>query len=521
MRSGGPDIVAVEVNAAGRVMQLHQRLPAESPGVTQVRLPGAWAAPGLRDAHVHLAWLGRSSENVGLRGATSVEEVRQRIDSWLTARGGNVGRVVGSGWDHTLMPGATFPRASDLPKTPEIVLSRVDGHAIWVNEALLPLVAAHLQSGTKPPGERVLVDASGAPTGVIVDASEALWARLKSAPSPSATRDLERQLRAGLRACANAGLVGVHDMATSVAELDALSRIRTADGGLPVDVVVYLDHSDASFAWLERHRGPARVLGPDLRVVGVKLFADGALGSRGAALKAPYSDEPAHHGQPADTNRLSSHAKRTHELGGQLAIHAIGDLGNANALDAIEAAQGTERSRRHRVEHAQIVDLADLQRFRSLAVVASMQPTHATSDMRWAEARVGPERIAGAYAWQTLAQLGVPLALGSDTPVESHRPALGIYAALTRTDADGQPSGGWRPHERLSLAEALAGFSDGVAFAAGLEQSRGDIAIGKRFAVTLFAQDLRDAGPEAWRDVSPLGTVRDTTVRPRRASPSK
>ncbi|MCC6620783.1 MAG: amidohydrolase [Deltaproteobacteria bacterium] len=506
----GPDrspALAVTVDARGRVVALHGALPTPSADRAFARVPGEVAVAGLGDAHLHLAWLARGAERVDLARAGSASDAATTVLAFARANPETT-IVGGDGWDQTRWPGQAFPTAADLAPDPygrPIVLSRVDGHAVWLDAVALARVA-DLLAIPSPPPERVLRDAAGAPTGVIVDPRAAIHERLT--PTPTAA-DLRRWITRGLDLVADAGLVEVHDMATSPAELEVLVALA-AEGPLPARVVVYLDASEGSFAWLAA-RGPGPVIiGPDLEVRGVKLFADGALGSRGAALHAPYSDEPGHLGQATPPADLTRDAVRAAALGYDVAIHAIGDRGNTLALDALEAAKArATRPFRGRVEHAQVLDRAAVDRLVAGGFVASMQPTHATSDMRWAEARVGADRLTWAYAWRSLAAAGVALAFGSDAPVESFDPRLGLWAATRRQTPAGDPPDGWRAHEALSFVDAARAFSAGVAFAAQAERDRGALAVGQLLQLSVFdrppSEDLLAAVPVA--------TVRGRLVR--------
>lgn len=499
----------------GKVAEILAEVPAA--GATSsavVTLPGALALPGLIDAHLHVAWIGKSKEQLDLDGVASIKEVNQRLATFATAHP-DVRVLIGNGWDHTRWGGrdAAFPTADDLvTRTVDdrpVVLNRVDGHAVWLNRAAIARVADFFAAPPASSAMRIERDAAGHPTGVIVDPVKAFWDLMLPAETDA---ELERWLSNGLAACADVGLVEVHDMATSPAELAALQRLA-ARGALPVRVVVYLDGSETSFAWLAAHpSGPPAVLCPDLMVAGVKLFADGALGSRGAALKDDYSDMHGHRGLPTGLDALRAAAVRAAGLGYPVAIHAIGDLGNEHALTAIEAALAVRPGLRHRVEHAQVLDLADLDRFVAGGIVASMQPTHAVSDMRWAEARVGPERIKGAYAWNTILHRGIALAFGSDAPVERQDPLLGLYAALFRQTAAGDPPGGWRPSEALTWDEALAAFTTGAVFAAPGQGRSGALTIGAPFDVTLVDRDVA-ATPRELVHAAVLATVRGGDLR--------
>ncbi len=446
--------------AGGRITHVFAGAPPAGLSGERVDLGGAVVLPGLIDAHVHLASLGRGGRELNLRGTRSQDEVLARVERAVHAL--TPGHWLrGRGWDQNDWPEQGFPTAGALdhvaPHHP-VWLLRIDGHAVWLNSAAMAL--AGLSPGTPAPaGGEILRDARGQPTGVVIDnAIDVVEGALPALTAAEVRADIEE----GIARCQRVGLTGVHDMGTTHEVLAALRRLD-AEGKLSLRVTVYLDDRAATPEVL---RTPPQRDGM-LRVVGVKLFADGALGSRGAALLAPYDDRRETRGLLLMTPAaLAARAARVHRAGYQLAIHAIGDRGNRVALDAIERAQGGERGRRHRVEHAQVVAPEDLPRFAALSAVASMQPTHATSDMPWAEASLGALRLAGAYAWQTLAQSGATLALGSDAPVEEENPWLGIYAAVTRQDVAGEPPQGWLPHERLSVLQALAGFTTGAAYAA-------------------------------------------------------
>ncbi len=496
----------VVADETGRVRALLSELPDDAAQKYAVqKLPGVFAVPGLHDAHLHVMGVGMRKDSVDLVGAKTPKEAKQRVAAFAKARPG-AAYVRGRGWDQSRFPKSAWPTARDLDGATDkpVLLTRIDGHAVWVNQALLAK-AGITKDTPDPPGGRILRDAQGRPTGVLVDNAIDLVER----KLPEATdADVERWLTAGLAACADAGLVAVHDMGMSVAAARILQRLDR-DGKTPVRVFVYLDGADP---------GAVEALGsfattPTFEVRGVKLFADGAMGSRGAALLADYSDEPGNQGlllTPPDV--LAKTASVVHAKGFQIAVHAIGDRGNRVVLDAIDAAQGADRARRHRVEHAQLVAPDDFARFAALGVVASMQPTHATSDMRWAEARVGADRVAGAYAWRTMLQRDVPLAFGSDAPVESERITLGLYAAATRQDDRGAPKGGWTPAQKVTTDEALLAFTRGAAYAVGKEQDLGGLTPGMMMDVSVFDRDPR-GDPVAWLQTTPTATVVGGKVR--------
>jgi len=459
--------------------------------VERIDLAGACAVPGLQDAHGHIEGLGEALENVDLTGVPSVEELVRRVQAranelppgtWITGRG----------WDQTLWSGQQFPThealSSAVPDHP-VFLERVDGHAAFVNARALALAGLDGRSPLPDiPGGRIVTGPAGEPTGVLVDA--ATTAVTKFIPPPDgATR--ARRILAAQDALLAVGLVAVHDMGTAPETLPVLEELQR-DGKLQLRILSYLWANDG-LERFGRSAKPRGDVGDHWRVVGAKLMVDGALGSRGAALLEPYADAPDETGLLQLTPDAYAKLLRTALAAGlQPATHAIGDRGNRMVLDAYYAE--TQRSGRigylrPRVEHAQVVAPEDWPRFEAMGAIPSMQPTHATSDMRWAEARLGPERVAGAYAWKRLRGEHAPLALGSDFPVEKPDPLLGLYAARTRQDAAGNPAGGWLPDQTLSGAEALAGFTDGAAYAAREEGERGRLLPGFRADVTVLSVD--------------------------------
>ena len=497
-----PVAKAVLVDETGRVRALLKEAPPVGTYPT-VKLPGALAVPGLHDAHLHVQGVGQAKDRVALLGSKSPAEVKAKVAAWA-AQHKDAAAVRGRGWDQSLFPGAAWPSWRDLEGATDkpILLSRVDGHAAWANQAMLALAGITAKT-PDPKGGKIHKDDKGEPTGILIDnAIDLAEAKL---PAPSEA-DLERWLLGGLHAFAAAGLTAVTDQGTSKAAWRVLARLDDA-GKLPIRVFVYLDGAEEGALELLGQRAPT----DKLRALGVKLYADGAMGSRGAALLADYSDEKGNQGLLlTEPKVLLERVRAVHGKGFAAAIHAIGDRGNRVVLDAFQASR-PPAGVRDRVEHAQLVHPADFARFAKLGAIASMQPTHATSDMRWAEARVGKERVKGAYAWHTMLKDGAALAFGSDAPVEDERPALGIYAALTRQDAAGQPPGGFLPEERLSQAETLAAFAAGAAFAVGLERELGALTPGMFFDVSLFSDDAAlatDKGDaSAWLRTKPVGVV--------------
>ncbi|HEU5251045.1 MAG TPA: amidohydrolase [Thermoanaerobaculia bacterium] len=458
----------------------------------RIDLSGSFVFPGWADAHGHLYGLGKSLEIANLRGAATAAVAAGRIGE-LAARLPAGSWVEGRGWDQNLWPGKSFPDARDLdaivPDRP-VAARRVDGHALWVNSTALE--KAGIRSDTSDPaGGRILRRSDGSPSGVLVDNA----ADLVDKVIPAATEaDLERRFLLATRACAKVGLTEVQDASGYGAdEIAALQRLADRSE-LPIRVYATVSPEPEP---LGTFIAKGIRVGRDedfLTVRAIKGYADGALGSRGAALLADYSDEPGRQGLLVTTpERLEAVARQASRHGWQLWIHAIGDRGNRVALDAFRKAAsdagGSVRRDRPRVEHAQVVALEDIPRFGREGVIASVQPTHATSDMPWAEARVGPERIKGAYAWRSLKNGGARLAGGSDFPVESENPLLGFHAAITRQDLAGRPAGGWRASEKLTRREALALFTADAAYAAFEEASRGKITPGSAGDLTVFARD--------------------------------
>lgn len=463
-----PVAEAMAWDEAGKLLALGgaDELRRRFPDAREHAQPGAVVIPGLIDAHAHVMGLGFALLRADLVGAASKEEVIARLRAFEATLPPGAW-LLGRGWDQNDWPGKQFPTAADLdaafPARP-VWLERVDGHAGWGNSAALRAVTRDLSGDWQPEGGRILRDAQGRATGVFIDTAAALVDAVVPAPDDALRAEA---LARSLEAAARHGLTGVHDMGVSLADLALMRRFADEDK-LPLRIRAYADGDAAA---LERLcvMGPYEHPKGRLAMRGVKFYVDGALGSRGAALLDDYSDEPGHRGllvtEPA---AYAAAVAKARDCGIQPASHAIGDRGNRIVLDTYEKVLGDAAGGDHRwrVEHAQVVHRDDLARFAALKVVASMQPTHATSDMPWAEARLGKERLYGAYAWQRLRALGVPLALGSDYPVESVDPRLGLYSAVTRQDRDGQPPGGWLPDQRLTPEQALRGFTAGAAFAA-------------------------------------------------------
>ena len=478
---------------------------AAAPAAKVVDLAGAVLVPGLTDAHGHLRSLGTLRRMIDCRGLPK-DEILLRVRALAVSAAPGTW-IRGRAWDQNRWSDTSFPTAADLeaaaPKTP-VVLARVDGHAIWVNAAALK-AAGVTKATPDPPGGRIERLEDGSPAGVFVDNAMALILDAIPAPGPDEAR---KDFVAGLEACAKAGLTGVGEASgSSLADVAILEKLAK-EGKLPVRVYATVGPKDLDAALA---RGP--VSEGRLTVRALKIVADGALGSRGAALLADYSDAPGNRGldvtAPEEVERLAAKAFRG---GFQVWTHAIGDRANRITLDAYEKSLSSVHpvDARPRIEHAQVLAPGDAARFAKIGVIASMQPTHATSDWPWAEARLGKERVKGSYAWRTLLKAGARLAGGSDFPVESEEPLLGIYAAVTRQETTGKPPGGWRMEEALTRAEALRLFTADNAYAEFAEKRRGRIEPGFDADFTVLDRDVFSAATPA--SEIPKATVRMTVV---------
>jgi predicted amidohydrolase YtcJ len=461
-------------------------LRAAHPHARIVDASGATILPGLTDAHGHLYGLGLALDTVSLVGAASYDEAIARMKQRV-ARASTHDWVLGRGWDQNRWPSKQFPTKEPLDAAiadHPLWLQRVDGHAGVANSAALR-AAGVTRDTPDPDGGRIVRDANGEPTGLFIDAAQELI-ESKIPPVSFALRK-ERVLAAARTIAAN-GLTEMHDAG---ADDDTIRAVRELvdEGAFPIRISIMVGDDPAALdEWFAR--GPLLDYKQRLTVRAIKLYADGALGSRGAALLAPYSDDPANSGlEIAKPAHILDVARRALKTGFQVNTHAIGDRGVRNVIDAYEQA-GVTPEKRFRIEHLQIVAPADFARLAQHGIIASMQPTHATSDMPWAEQRIGPERIRGAYAWRTVLRDGVRLALGSDFPVEEVNPFFGIYSAVTRQDQQGNPPGGWYPEQKLTRAEALRGFTAGAAYAAFEEPTRGTIEPGKLADFTIVDGDF-------------------------------
>ena len=481
-----------------RIFQAGEPLPSTD-GITVLDGGGQTLIPGLIDAHGHVLSYGLSLLRVDLTGTTTEQEAAERVLAFRQANPG-LEWILGRGWNQVLWDSNAFPTTASLDAllgdTP-VWLSRVDGHAGWANGAALAIAGIGAQT-PDPDGGQIIRDGEGRPTGVLVDNAM----DLVSSRIPALSIEEQRfALSRAMTALAAQGLTSVHDAGVGSTTVEAFRQLQ-AEGPLPIRVNVMLSAGDEDFE-AALARGRFRSADDTLTINSVKIVADGALGSRGAALIEDYSDMPGHRGLLLYSGeRLYGLMEAAMRAGFQVNTHAIGDDANRIVLDnyaALIAATGT-RNLRHRVEHAQVLQYTDILRFSELGVIPSMQATHATSDKNMAEDRLGPVRIQGAYAWRKLMDAGAIIANGSDFPVESPNPFFGLHAAVTRQDQQDQPPGGWYPGEAMTVAEAFASFTLDAAYAGHQEELLGSLEPGKKADFLILDRDIFSIPPgEIWQ----------------------
>lgn len=460
---------------------------------------GAVMLPGLIDAHGHVMGLGQLALEVDLSGTRSLDEALAKVKAYAEANP-QARWIKGRGWNQEVWGLGRFPTAEELDRAVAdrpVWLSRVDGHAGWANSKAIAL--AKVTAGTKaPPGGEIIRKEDGTPAGVFVDAAESLIARHVPAPSEA---EMEAALEAALRTMASVGLTGVHDAGIDQ-KTWALYRRFGEEGRLTARIYAMIGGVDQDFDALSKAGPQDKLYDGRLSLRAVKLYSDGALGSRGAALIEPYTDAPeskglAFHSDSALANMVS----KAIAMGYQVNVHAIGDAANRQVLNTFaKILPYTGQGLRHRIEHAQVLNPEDIKRLTELGLIASMQPIHATSDWQMAEKRLGDERLDGAYAWKTVLKAGGKLAFGSDFPVESPNPFYGLHAAVTRQTQDGAPEGGWLPEQKVSMVEAFYAFTLGAAHAGHQEGQVGSLAPGKWADFILVDKDIFTAPPqELWK----------------------
>jgi predicted amidohydrolase YtcJ len=467
-----------------------KEVAAKAPKAKHVDMAGRTVLPGLIDAHGHVFGLGEMLTQLDLSATTSLQGALAAIADY--ARANPQGAWLrGRGWNQENWKLGRFPTAQELDgvaKERPVWLERVDGHAGWANSRALAL-AGITDKTPDPAGGKIVRDANGRATGVLVDAAKGLMEKVLPQPTEQEGRVM---LDRSLQKMASVGLTSAHDAGISVAQ-DKLYRDYADHGKLTARIYAMIGGTGPDFDQLSKN-GPLNSYGKDMYALrAVKLYSDGALGSRGAALLAPYSDDPHSHGLLFHSNEeIDVMIAKAIKKGYQVNVHAIGDAGNRQILDtfAKEIPLNHAEAQRHRIEHAQVVTASDIPRFKSIGIIPSMQPTHATSDKNMAETRVGAERIKGAYAWRTFLQQGSRIACGSDFPVEAPNPFYGIHAAVTRQDAGGQPIAGWYPEQEMSLKEAFRCFTLDAAYAGHQEKTQGSLEVGKYADFIVIDRDL-------------------------------
>jgi len=465
---------------------------------------GRVVVPGMVDSHVHVMGLGLSKMTLDLSQTRSLEEAQQLIAEYAQ-RFPNRPWLVGRGWNQETWGLGRFPTAAELDVVTDrpVVLERVDGHAVWANSAALAAAGVTAQTADPAGGRIIRQSGSRAPAGVLVD--NAMRLVLDEVPPPR-PEDREQALNAAQRELFSHGVTAAADMGTTIEDWMTFRRAGD-DGWLRLRIMAYA--ASVPEMLLIGGTGPTPWLYDDrLRLNGVKLWLDGALGSRGAVLKADYHDDPGNRGlEVLGGTQLRNLMSRASMDGFQVAIHAIGDGANAEALAAIDQlSPDFAGDRRWRIEHAQVVSPQDIAMFGQHGIIASMQPVHQTSDRLMAEARLGPDRLEGSYAWRSNAATGAPLAFGSDAPVEVADPLEGIAVAISRTDANGEPFGGWMPGEAVSRESALAAYTAGGAYAGFGEGRFGSLAVGERADFLVLDGDPLLSSPENIRAITLLET---------------
>jgi len=462
--------------------------------------------PGFNDAHVHIGGAGEDWIAVRLNGVKSVGELQKRLAEGV-AQHKESEWIKGSGWDHTFWPDKKFPNRQQLdevsPKNP-VILTHISGHVAVANSLALQL-AGISKATANPAGGEIERDATGEPTGMLKEG--AAMGLVDSKIPPPSMEQRRRGIELALADVAQHGVTSVQD--NSAWEDFLTYRAIKNDGKLTVRITEWLPFP-APLGKLEQTRRDGGTTDPWLRTGALKMVTDGALGSRTAAMLAPYSDDPSTSGiMTMEPEKLRALALERDKAGFQLNFHAIGDRANRVALDVFEAAAKANgpRDRRDRIEHAQVVAASDFPRFARLQVIASMQPSHQTSDMRWAEQRVGPERVKGAYAWATMQKFGVRLAFGTDYDVEPISPFRGLYACVTRELPTGGPQGGWQSQEKISLDDCIRAYTSGSAYSEFMEGKKGELKAGEFADFIVLSKDLTKVEPSEYVGTKVLRTV--------------
>ncbi|MBA4156287.1 MAG: amidohydrolase [Gemmatimonadetes bacterium] len=485
------------------------------PSTQVIDLQGRLVTPGFNDAHIHFAPGGAALLAVDLLGTTSLAEIEQRVATAAAAAAPGEW-ILGRGWDHTRLPEQElgpggWPTRSVLdraaPENP-VVLTRVDGHVSWANTPALQIAGVTRTTPTPAGGEIVRDPATREATGIFTESAMSLVGRHVPDPTPAQVR---RGVHAALEMAARTGVTSVQTSASAL-DVRTYRELHDADS-LTVRVYAWHPLEMAHIAAFRRLGVTAGHGDEWLRVGMLKGYSDGTLGSRTAYMLQPFADDASTRGLPQyPVAQLDSLVQAADAAGLQVILHAIGDAANRQVLDAFERAarQNGARARRHRIEHAQILDPADIPRFASLGVIASMQPTHATSDMRWVETRIGHERaVQGAYAWRSLLDAGATVIFGTDFPVEPMPPVEGIYSAVTRQSREepGTPVGGWLPEQRLTREEAIRLYTAAPAYGEWEEERKGTLQPGMLADLVVWSADLLSVPEQQILDAEPVLTV--------------
>jgi predicted amidohydrolase YtcJ len=466
------------------------------PTARTMDLHGATVLPGIIDAHTHLINLGESLVRLNLKDIPTEKEIVERVKQ-RAASAAPGEWIVGWGWDEGKWA-SNFPTNQALSAaTPNHPVFLVGLHtfAAWANQRALELAGVNKDTEDPDNGKILRDEKTGEPTGILLNRAQDLVA--KHIP-PMTLAQAKRAMQLAARECVRNGLTSIHEAKVTPLEAQAFHEL-VREAHMPLRVYAMLDGADKNLVeeWLKR--GPEIDPHQQLTIRSFKIFADGALGSRGAALLEPYSDAPQTKGvMTTPESDISSLTRRALQAGFQVCTHAIGDAANRSVLNAYEQAEKEvpgAHDPRLRIEHAQVLAPEDIPRFAKLGVLASMQPTHCTSDMPWAEKRLGPQRIKGAYAWRSVKDSGAHLPLSSDFPGETLNPFYGIYAAVTRQDPQGNPPGGWHPEQRLTLEEALRGYTVEAAYAEFEESNKGSIEKGKLADLMVISKDITKIPP--------------------------